>query len=158
MSEPILIYKHLKTFTKFFKRYSCKKYFHGVWINYKSTLNVRSHFSLRFLICLLNFISLWFFLKQKDELFISNQKIFQQNLKVQSITFQHVSHHKSMHFIPVIILLYGMFYSFGQSKSEMHSGIYTHTYCTKFSTSTCILQLWEQKKNYKLDKWMFILI
>lgn len=91
------------------------------------------------------------FFKQKDELFISNQKIFQQNLKVQSITFQHVSHHKSMHFIPVIILLYGMFYSFGQSKSEMHSGIYTHTYCTKFSTSTCILHLWEQKK--KLQPW-----
>lgn len=56
-----------------------------------------------------------------------------------------------MHCIPVIILLYGLFYSFGQSKSEMHSGIYTHTYCTKFSTSTCILNLWEQKK--KLQPW-----
>lgn len=38
-----------------------------------------------------------------------------------------------------------MFYSFGVSKSEMHSGIYTHTYCTKFSTSTCIPTVYENK-------------
>lgn len=145
---------------KFFKRYGCNQYFHEVWIYYQSTLKDRSQFSLRFLICLLKFISLWIFLKKKVNIFYRDSKDFSAEFKgsIHPSHFKHVPPNKSMHYTPVIIYLYGIFYSFGLSKPEMHSGIYTHTYCTKFSTSTCILSLWGEKKNYEPDKWMFILI
>lgn len=65
------------------------------------------------------------FFKQKDEFFLRDSKDFSTEFKgsIHPSHFKHVPPNKSMHYTPVIIYLYGMFYSFGVSKPEMHSGI-----------------------------------